>query len=177
MLLRYSLGTDLRATTLCVFLRCDARLPLGPLRRATHAHALLVPEPPALFWAPLPTSVCRSALCVVCSSLCRAFSRGLPRCGPHLRHTYAGPVLRDAGRKAGPHQRGVRKRDAGLTCVWSPACHMTHLLYATVCAIASRAVTTCRPPRCAARCPCRARSAGWVRGGGRCSSSTRALRN
>ena len=57
MLLRYSLGTDLRATTLCVFLRCDARLPLGPLRRATHAHALLVPDPPALFWAPLPTSV------------------------------------------------------------------------------------------------------------------------
>ena len=57
MLLRYSLGTDLRATTSCVFLRCDARLPLGPLRRATHAHALLVPDPPALFWAPLPTSV------------------------------------------------------------------------------------------------------------------------
>jgi len=76
-----------------------------------------------------------------------------------------------------PTSAGVRKRDAGLTCVWSPACHMTHLLYATVCAIASRAVTTCRPPRCAARCPCRARSAGWVRGGGRCSSSTRALRN
>ena len=115
MLLRYSLGTDLRATTLCVFLRCDARLPLGPLRRATHAHALLVPDPPALFWAPLPTSVCRSAP-ALCVRRCAGPSRVVCLVVGHTCGMLVPSCVMLAVR-LDPTSAGVRKRDAGLTCV------------------------------------------------------------
>ena len=70
-----------------------------------------------------------------------------------------------------PTSAGFRKRDAGLTCVCIPS-----LPYdaPVVCDGVRHRVARRHHMQAS---PLRARSAGWVRGGGRCSSSTRALRN
>lgn len=59
-------------------LRCPPTF--GPITQGHTCACVASPRPACIILGPLPTSVMPVRACVVCSSLCRAFSRGLPRC-------------------------------------------------------------------------------------------------